>query len=228
MRTLCIDIGGTGIKAMILDAAGAPVSERVRKPTPRPAVPDALIAVLAEVGTELGEFDRVSIGFPGVVRDGVTKVAPNLDPAWSGFSFGARLETLFGGKPARILNDAAIQGLGVIEGRGLEAVITLGTGLGCCLYVEGKPWPVELGHHPWRKGREYEAFLSDKARKTVGKKRWVKRVLKAVQQIEATFNYDRLYIGGGNARLLDPKELPENVRVVDNSAGLLGGIRLWQ
>src|ERR1700679_2244359 len=133
MLTLCIDIGGTGIKALLLDVDGAPVSDRARRETPRPAVRESVLLVIDELVATLGAFDRVSVGFPGVVHAGVAKTAPNLDPSWAGFPLAKTLEERTGGKPVRVLNDAAIQGLGVIEGKGFEVVITLGTGLGCCL-----------------------------------------------------------------------------------------------
>jgi polyphosphate glucokinase len=226
MRTLCIDIGGTGIKAIVLDAAGAPLTERARVETPRPATPEAVLATLDALGQRLGEFDRTSVGFPGVVRDGITWTAPHLDPSWAGFPLQRRLSAQ-SGKPARVLNDAVIHGLGVIESRGLEAVVTLGTGLGCCLYVDGHPWQLELGHHPYRKGRDYEAYLGNRARRAAGNAKWNRRVRRALDTMEALLNYRRLYLGGGNAKHLDREGLPENVTLIDNSAGLLGGIRLW-
>jgi polyphosphate glucokinase len=226
MRTLAIDIGGTGIKAIVLDPAGAPLTERLRVPTPRPAVPEVVLATLDGMMLSLGAFDRISLGFPGVVSDGVTRTAPHLDPSWAGFPLERRLSERTG-KPARILNDAAIHGLGVIERQGLEAVITLGTGLGCCLYVDGRPWQIELGHHPYRKGREYEAYLGDAARKAAGNRKWNRRVRAALGTMEALLNYRRLYLGGGNAKHLDREGLPANVTVIANEAGLLGGIRLW-
>jgi polyphosphate glucokinase len=227
MRTLSIDIGGTGIKALILDDEGVPLTERARLETPQPAVPEAVLAVIDALALKLGPFDRVSLGFPGVVRAGVTLTAPHLDPSWAGFPLAQRLGERTG-RPVRMLNDAAIQGLGVIEGKGLEAVITLGTGLGCCLYVDGAPWQLELGHHPYRKGGTYEDFLGQAARKAAGDRKWNKRVRRAIAQMEALFNYERLYVGGGNAKHLEREALPANVTVVDNSAGLLGGIRLWK
>jgi polyphosphate glucokinase len=227
MRTLCIDIGGTGIKAIVLDAAGAPVTEPARVPTPQPATPEAVLAAIDALAQALGDFDRLSVGFPGVVSEGVTKTAPHLDPSWSGFALGDHLSERTGGKPARVVNDAAIHGLGVIEGKGLEAVITLGTGLGCCLYVDGRPWQLELGHHPYRDGRAYEHFIGDEALKAVGAEKWNQEVRLAIATMEALFNYQRLYVGGGNARHLEREALPANVIVVDNIAGLLGGIRLW-
>jgi polyphosphate glucokinase len=228
MRTLTIDIGGTGIKGIVLDLTGAPITERQREVTPKPAVPDAVLATIDAVMARLGEFDRVSIGFPGVVQDGVAKTAPNLHPSWSGFPIAHTVSERTGGKPVRVLNDAAIQGLGVIEGKGLELVITLGTGLGCCVYTDGKPVHLELAHHPFKKGKTYEDLVGNVARKAAGKKKWNKRVRQAIAQMEALFNYRKLYIGGGNAKHLDKAGLPENVVVVDNVAGLLGGIRLWE
>jgi polyphosphate glucokinase len=228
MRTLSIDIGGTGIKAIVLDMEGAPVTERERIETPHPAIPEAVLQVIDSLTAKLGDFDRISIGFPGVVQEGVTKTAPNLHPAWADFPLGKHMEERTGGKPVRILNDAAIQGLGVIEGKGIELAITLGTGLGCCVYTDGRPVHLELAHHPFKKGKTYEDLLGNAARKAMGKRRWNKQVRKAIAQMSALFNYRKLYIGGGNTKHLDREGLPENVVVVENTAGLLGGIRLWQ
>ncbi len=228
MRTLSIDIGGTGIKGIVLDPEGAPITERTRLATPSPASPEAVLAVIMELARAQGEFDRISIGFPGVVAEGVAKTAPNLGTElWAGFSLREELERRLG-KPARVANDAEIQGLGVVEGRGLEMLITLGTGMGCGLYIEGRCVPnLELGHHPFRKKKTYEERVSNAERKRIGNKRWNRRVREVVAQLEPIFNYRVLYIGGGNAKHLEREGLPENVRVVDNVAGLLGGIKLW-
>jgi polyphosphate glucokinase len=228
MRTLCIDIGGTGIKGIILDAAGAPMSERFRVKTPQPAVPEAVLGAVDEVIRALGAHERVSVGFPGVVVDGVTHTAPNLHPSWSGFplatELGRRTE-----RPVRAINDAGLQGLGVIEGQGTEILITLGTGMGFGLYVDGRYVPnIELAHHPFRKGKTYEERISNAVLKKIGKKRWNERVLSVVEQLGPIFNFRKLYLGGGNARYVKPEPLPENVTLVlDNTAGMRGGIRLW-
>lgn len=226
MRTLCIDIGGTGIKAMVLGPDGQSLTERSRVATPQPATPEAIFEVLDAMGKSQGEFDRISVGFPGVVKEGVVKTAPHLDPSWAGVDLKGALEQRFQ-RPARVANDALIQGLGVIEGRGFEMVITLGTGLGCGLYTDGHPISVELGHHPIGDHKTYEDLVGEAARKEVGNKRWRKRVHKVIKLIDRIFNYQRLYIGGGNARLLDQKDMPENVVLVDNVSGLIGGLRLW-
>src|SRR5436309_3460783 len=90
-RTLAIDIGGTGLKALILGPDGAALTERVRVETPRPATPDRILRALWKLIEPLGEFDRISVGFPGVVVDSVTKTAPNLDKEWEGFDLGKAL-----------------------------------------------------------------------------------------------------------------------------------------
>jgi polyphosphate glucokinase len=225
-RTLCIDIGGTGLKALIVDAKGNPITERVRVETPRPATPKAVIGALVDLVKDVGKYDRISVGFPGVVVEGVVKTAPNLDGDW----FNVKLADVLAkklGKPARAINDAGVQGYGVIEGLGVEMVLTLGTGMGCALYMDGRYVPnLELAHHPFRGGRTYEEYVGARALKDVGKKRWNKRVLKILRQIEPIWNPRRIYLGGGNAKHLRV-QLPRNVKVTSNVAGLLGGIALW-
>jgi polyphosphate glucokinase len=226
-RTLCVDIGGTGIKTIVLDAAGKPLTERLRVPTPKPATPRAVIAVVVSEARKQGAFQRVSVGFPGVVRRGVTETAFNLHPKWIGFD-ADRAFTRALKRPVRVCNDADIQGYGAVRGRGVELVVTLGTGFGSALFLDGRLVPnVQLGHHPAWKGKTYEDHLGDKALKRAGKKKWNRRLARAIRDLRALFNYDRLYIGGGNARLVT-LDLPSAVRIVPNEAGLLGGIALWR
>jgi polyphosphate glucokinase len=126
-----------------------------------------------------------------------------------------------------VANDADIQGLGIVEGRGVELVVTLGTGVGSALFLEGSLVPnLELGHHPFERGRTYEQRLGDAALRRLGVRRWKARLLRAALTLQRTFNPRRLYLGGGNARLLR-RGLPPGVFAADNVAGLLGGIRLW-
>jgi polyphosphate glucokinase len=226
LRTLAIDIGGTGLKAIVLGPDGSAVTERVRVKTPRPATPDAVLPALWELVGSLGSYDRISIGFPGVVIDGVTMTAPNLDDAWQGFDLAkAMSEHLH--RPARVLNDAGVQGYGVIEGHGVELVLTLGTGLGCALYIDGQYVPnLELAHHPFGNGKTYEEYVGAKALGKIGKKKWNKRVQRVIEQVLPVWNPRHLYLGGGNAKHLK-LELPANVSVTENIAGLLGGIVLW-
>jgi len=226
LRTLAVDIGGTGIKALVLSATGKPLTERARVKTPRPATPGAVINTIVGMAKDQGGFGRVSVGFPGVVRRGVTVTAPNLDGNWRNFKLAETLSKKLG-KPVRVANDADVQGFGAIGGHGVELVITLGTGFGSALFLDGKLVPnLELAHHPFQKDQTYEEKLGDAARKKIGKKKWSKRLVKAIQTLEHAFNYDRLYIGGGNAKKIITK-LPSNTRIVENVAGLLGGIALW-
>lgn len=227
-RTLSIDIGGSGIKMLILDPRGEPITERTRIETPRPGTPEAVLAVIIEMVGQQPEFDRISIGFPGVVQDGVTRTAHNLDDSWRGVDLRGEITRLTG-KPARVCNDADIQGLGVIDGSGIELVLTLGTGLGSSLFLEGRLVPnLELAHHPFSKGRSYEDQVANRTLEKVGKARWRKRVRKVVDRLDRTFAYRVLHFGGGNAKLLRAEDLPANVKIQSNRAGLTGGIALWR
>lgn len=227
IRTLAVDIGGSGIKAIVLDTSGNPQTERSRVETPQPALTQPVISAISNLAAAQGEFDRVSVGFPGVVRRGVTETAVNLDPEWIGFDLGSALVQSLA-KPVRVANDADMQGLGATSGKGVELVITLGTGFGSALFLEGKLVPnLELGHHPFRKGETYEEQLGRRALDEVGSKKWNSRLEKAIASIQHLFNCDRLYIGGGEAKKVT-LDLPSNVKIIPNMSGLLGGIALWQ
>ena len=128
--TLVIDVGGTGTKMLRISAAGEPLGERMRELTPRPATPEALLQCIRGMLQRQEPYHRVSVGFPGVVAAGTVRTAPNLDTdLWAGFPLQERLKAMCG-CPVRVLNDADLQGYGVIEGQGVELVLTLGTGLG--------------------------------------------------------------------------------------------------
>lgn len=225
--TLAIDVGGTHLKASVLAADGAMIEQPIHVPTPHPSKPDVVVSLLVNMVKPLGVYDRISIGFPGVVRRGRVLSAPNLGTAdWHGYALPAALQKSLG-KPVRMMNDATVQGLGVITGRGLECVITLGTGMGFALFDRGYPAPhLELSQHPVHKGDTYDQWIGDVALKDAGTKTWNRRVKKAIGIIATLVNYDTLAIGGGNARKIEFK-LPENVRTVSNDAGITGGIRLW-
>jgi polyphosphate glucokinase len=175
----------------------------------------------------LPRFDRISIGFPGMVRRGIVLTAPNLGTkAWKGFALQDALSERFG-KPARLENDAEVAGLGVIEGKGLEVVATLGTGFGTAIFSDGRMTPhLELAHHPIHKALTYDEYVGNAALKEVGRKRWNRRVLKVIVVLRTLLNFDKLHFGGGNSRLIDFK-LPKNVNLVSNDEGIIGGVKLW-
>ena len=225
--TLGIDIGGTGLKAAVLDAAGEMVGKRVRTPTPSPSTPSAVLDALATLIRPLPPFDRISIGFPGVVRHGVIITAPHLGTKiWRGFALQDEIARLFG-KPARLENDAEVAGLGEIDGKGLEVVITLGTGFGSAIFSDGRMTPhLELAHHPVHKSETYDEYVGDAALKAVGRKKWNRRVLKVIAVLRTLLNYDKLHIGGGNAANITFKP-PKNVVLTSNDKGITGGVRLW-
>jgi polyphosphate glucokinase len=164
-----------------------------------------------------------------VVVGGVVQTAPNLGtPQWHGYALAQKLSDAHGGAPARVLNDAGVQGFGVIEGKGTEMVLTLGTGMGCALFVDGRYVPnVELAHHPLKKGKSYEEWCGARALEKIGKKKWNKHVREVLDQVQPIFNPRVIYLGGGNAHKLKG-DLPKNVKVTENVAGLLGGIALWR
>ena len=167
------------------------------------------------------------MGFPGVIRKGVTETAVNLHKDWIGFDLEGTLSKQLD-KPVRVLNDADVQGFGAISGKGVELVVTLGTGFGSALFLNGELVPnLEVAHHPFRRGKTYEEHLGSAALEKAGRKKWQRRVLEAIASLEHLFNYDTLYIGGGNARRIT-LDLPPNVKIIPNVAGLLGGIALWR
>lgn len=224
---LAFDIGGSGIKAMRLDPAGRPLGERNRLSTPHPARPAAVLSVMRSLAASARPFDKVSVGFPGVVRDGVVWSAVNLHDSWVGFDLGHALRKALG-KPVRVANDADVQGMGAVKGKGVELVVTLGTGFGSALFVDGVLVPnLELGHHPFRRGETYEEQLGEAALDEVGPKRWNRRLGKAIKVLSRVYNFDALRIGGGNGRKVTLK-LPPNVTIVPNTAGLMGGAALWR
>jgi predicted TIM-barrel fold metal-dependent hydrolase len=227
-RTLAVDIGGTGIKLAALDDSGQIVGQPARVPTPpAPAHPDQIVAIITDTSATLGAFERVSVGFPGMVRNGKVLTAPNLGTeVWAGFDLQGELAKKLA-KPVRVMNDADVQGFGAIEGKGVEMVLTLGTGAGTSLFDNGRILPhLELAHHPLRGNKTYDEYLGNAALIAKGKKKWSKRVARAIEVLRTVVNFDHLYLGGGNAKKLT-FELPPDITVVPNTDGLTGGIRLW-
>jgi polyphosphate glucokinase len=239
--TLAIDVGGSGLKAAVLSPDGEMITERVRRETPYPCTPDVMLHELELLAQSQPDYDRVSVGFPGAIRQGIVReVTAFVRPApgqprdqglvelWFGFDMQTALTERFG-KPVRVANDADVQGCAVIQGRGMELVITLGTGVGCAVFYDGALLPhMELSHGRFGEGLSIEVACGDHERQKVGKDTWRKRVLNALDAFEAMVLPDHLYIGGGNAKRLDPDTLGPNRTIVPNVSGLLGGIALWE
>src|SRR5665213_1119408 len=206
--TLAIDIGGSHVKASVLDRDGTLIAREVRVLTPRPATPRAVLQAIAGLVAELPPYDRISAGFPGYIRRGRVATAPNLGTkAWAGFRL--------------------VQGLGAISGHGVEVVLTLGTGIGSALFHDGALMPhLELGQHPIAKGKTYDRYLGNAALKHKGPKRWNHRLKKAIEIVRTLTNFDTLHLGGGNVRLID-FHLPPHVKRAANIEGITGGVRLW-
>lgn len=226
-RILAIDIGGTGLKAAIVDTKGRFLTERLRVKTPKNPGPRKVVLALVELVRPLKGYDHVSIGFPGYVRDGKVFTAPNLSTkAWRNYPLARAIEERLG-KPTRLNNDADVQGLAVIKGKGLELVCTLGTGFGTAWFRDGELLPhMELAHMPIHHKSDFDGYIGERERKKIGNKEWNKRMKKVIPILATVMNYDRLYLGGGNAQRIDFR-LPRNVTRVSNDAGMEGSAFVW-
>jgi len=238
--TLAVDCGGGGIKASVLDAAGTLHAPAVRVPTPYPLPPERLVATIADIAAGLPPADRATVGMPGMLRHGVvvatphyvtrsgprTAIDPDLVAAWSGCDIRAAVEARLG-MPTLVLNDAEVHGAGVVTGSGVELVLTLGTGLGTAVFQDGVPMPhLELALMPFHGKGTFQDHLGNATRRRIGNRGWSKRVLEAVEMFDGLLHFDHLYVGGGNAKKLKV-DLGHRATIVDNAAGILGGIRLW-
>ncbi|HEY2835261.1 MAG TPA: ROK family protein [Rhizomicrobium sp.] len=225
--TLAIDIGGTGLKAAIVDAKGRFVTERIRAKTPKHPGPRRVVPALLELVKPLSGYDHVSIGFPGYVRGGKVFTAANLGTKlWAGFPLADVIAKKLK-KPTRLNNDADVQGLAVIKGKGLELVCTLGTGFGTAWFRDGELMPhMELAHMPIHHKRDFDGYIGDRERKKIGDEEWNRRVKKIIPVLATVMNYDHLYLGGGNSSRIGFK-LPRNVTLVSNDAGMEGGAFVW-
>lgn len=226
--TLCVDIGGTGVKLIVVDTDGNPLCDRQRQATPNPATPESIVEVIDSLSCNVPGFDRIAIGFPGVVRDGVVETAANLDHNWPGTNLVERLGNRLK-KPVRVANDADVQGYGCISGQGVEMVLTLGTGMGSALFINGQLVPnLELAHHFLKKGKTYEDYVGRTALESVGKSRWIRRVKRVIETTKEVWNWDLMHLGGGNSKILKDELFADNIRLHSNKAGVLGGYFLWE
>ena len=226
-RVLCIDVGASGLKAAVISPRGKYLVKRVRIKTPKRRRPREIVRALGELAAPLGQFDRVTIGFPGMVRDGKIMTAPNFGTEdWKGFDLAGAMRKRFKVQ-VKVLNDADVQGLAVIKGKGLELVCTLGTGFGTAWFRDGELMPhMDLAHLVAHKKDDFDIYIGDKTRRRIGNSHWNRRVKKLIGVLHTVFAYDHLYLGGGNSRCVNFK-LPRNVTIVSNDAGMEGGAFAW-
>lgn len=216
---LALDIGGSHIKATIMDQHGKLLQAYKKVETPKDPSPEKVVNAIVKLVAGFENYDRISVGFPGYIKKGIVLTAPNLGTtAWKGVNINKLISTALK-HPVRIANDADMQGLGVAHGKGLEMVITLGTGFGTALLLDGNLLPhIELAHHPITKHKTYDTYVGDEALKKLGKEKWNKRMKKIFNMLKVVFNYDFLYIGGGNSRKITMK-LDENMKLITNKDG---------
>jgi polyphosphate glucokinase len=214
MNVLVIDVGGTHVKVL----ASGQLEQKI--PSGPEMTPEQMAAAV-RAATARWNYDAVSIGYPGPVIHGRPIAEPhNLGKGWVGFDYAQAF-----GKPAKIVNDAALQALGCYQG-GRMLFLGLGTGLGSAMVVDGALEPMELAHLPYRKGRTYEDYVGLRGLKRLGKKKWRRHVAAVVALLKTALEADDVVLGGGNAKLLD--ELPARARLGDEACALKGGLRLWE
>ena len=236
MTVLGIDWGGWGVKGAPVDVtAGALVDERYRRETPRPATPDAVVAVLAEVAGRWAGTGPVGVTFPGVVRRGVIGTAANLHPDWVGMD-AAALFAGATGRPTTVLNDADAAGIAEVafgaarDVPGVVLLVTFGTGIGTALFLDGRLVPnTELGHLELN-GADAELHAADRVREEQGLswETWAGRLQDYLRLVERLLTPDLIVLGGGVSKKSD-RFLPHvriDTRVVPavlrNNAGIVG------
>ncbi len=203
---LGVDIGGTGIKAATVDLErGALVGDRHSVATPRPATPEAVAAAAADLARTIDNVGPVGLGFPGVVRHGVAATAANLDPEWVGIDAAALFSDHLGGRPVTVINDADAAGLAEMrfgagaDQSGVVVMVTLGTGIGTAVFVDGMLVPNSEFGHLVLGGIEAEQVASSRAKQMAGQswKQWSRQLLVFLEELERLIWPDLLIIGGG-------------------------------
>ena len=213
-KTLVVDIGGTHVKLMMRGK-----KQRAFDSGPR-MKPKEFVARLRDT-TRDWKFDNISIGFPAPIRDGkIIRNPKHLGKGWLNYNFRKSL-----GKPARVINDAAMQALGSYDG-GRMLFLGLGTGLGSALLLENMLFPLELGDLPYRDREIIEKFLGIAGIKRLGLKKWKREVIFAVTQLKKSFIADYVVLGGGNVHRFS--RLPNKIKRGKNEHAFLGGLRLWE
>jgi polyphosphate glucokinase len=225
---LAIDIGGSHIKCTILNPKGEWQMDYKRVDTPIAAKPSDVISTIKELVKGMPDYEKISVGFPGYVRNGIIYTAPNLGNLnWKNIDLGQQISDMLQ-RPVRLVNDADQLGLGVVSGKGYEVAVTLGTGFGTAFLIDGYLLPhMELAHHPIHKDMDYDEYVGAKELKEEGKEKWNKRMSRVLEVLKIVFNYDRLYIGGGSSEKLTIP-LEENMHLFTNKDGIKGGAKLWE
>ena len=214
-KILVVDVGGTHVK-LLASGQKDPV-----KLDSGPKMTAAKMVKAVRKVTAGWDYSGVSIGYPGPVIHGHPLSEPhNLGRGWVGFDFKKAF-----GRPVKILNDAAMQALGIYKS-GRMLFLGLGTGLGSAMIVDGVLEPMEVAHLPYKKGRTFEDYLGLRGLQRLGKKSWRRHVAKVVEELKNALETDYVVLGGGNAKLL--KKLPPGSRLGDNSTAFTGGFRLWE
>ena len=211
---LVVDVGGTNVKVSMSEARPS-----LKIPSGKSMTAGGMVAAVRSA-TKDWEYDAVSIGYPGVVRDGRPVHEPhNLSGGWRRFDFGKAF-----GAPVKIVNDAAMQALGAYAGKRM-LFLGLGTGLGTAVVAEGLLMPMELAHLPYRRGRTYEDYVGVRGLDRLGRGKWTHHVHVVVGLLKDALEVDEVVLGGGQTKRL--KSLPEGVRISNNSNAIRGGRRLW-
>ena len=214
MKVLVIDVGGSNIKILASDQP-----DRIKIPSGKDFTPQDMVPLVIEAAKNW-EYEVISIGFPGVVKQGRIVANPvNMGEGWKGYDFQSAF-----GCPVKIINDAAMQALGShVSGKLL--FMGFGTGLGTALVFEDLILPLEGGHLPFKQGT-FESHVSNDALKKIGKKRWAELVYLSIAHFRRCFQPDQIVLGGGNSKLLD--EIPADCILGSNKNAFTGGFKLWE
>ena len=244
VTTLTVDCGGTGIKASVLDKSGKVLIDFPYLKTPYPLSPSKLIGIIQDFVKADLRIKRVTVGLPGMIRNGKvvviphyintngprSAVDPNLKKAWYGFDMQSILQKRLK-IPTLVLNDAEVHAAAVIEGKGLETVLTFGTGLGSAIFSDGYLAPhLEISHATIRYGKSIDTWIGEQARRRMGNQLWSRRIKSLIQELYPMIIWDKLYIGGGNAQRISKSALKSfdyKVKIIPNSAGVSGGVKAW-
>jgi predicted NBD/HSP70 family sugar kinase len=215
-KVLVVDVGGSHVKVL---ASGRTRPRKIRSGPEM--TPERMVRLVTKKAADW-EFDVISIGYPGPVRDGRPTESPqNLGQGWVGFDYEAAF-----GKPVRVLNDAAMQALGSYPGEGRMLFLGLGTGLGSAIVEDWEVEPMELAHLPYKKGKSFEDYVGVRGLEKQGAKKWRESVLDVIERLANGLQVDYVVVGGGNAKRL--KRLPEGVLLGENANAFVGGFRMWE